>query len=149
MVGVVRGILKDQITKGTKTSRVGVRNDAADRDLLHNLAKHLELGGTLVSIQQPIHVSVLDKFEESFARAHFFKPRSVHITPPRSQEIDDAQGLRSRLEVCTHPIEWEITLVPIGSQQRQGIAGAEKFLDDVRPKTNTRVSRFDEELLVH
>ena len=110
--------MKDQITKGTKTSRVGVRNDASDRDLLHNLAKHLELGGTLVSIQQPIHVSVLDKFEESFARAHFFKPRSVHISAARSQEIDDAQGLRSRLEACTHAIEWKIPLLPVRREQR-------------------------------
>jgi hypothetical protein len=83
MVGVVRGVLKDQITKGAKTSRVGVRNDAADRDLLHNLAKQLELGGALVSIQEPIHVSVLDKLEESFAWTHFFNSGSVRTVDPR------------------------------------------------------------------
>ena len=114
----VRGVLKDQITESTKTSRVGVRNDAADRDLLHKLAKNLKLRGTLISIQSPIHVSVLDKFEESFARAHFFKARSVHIIAPRSQEIDDAEGLRSRLEACTHAIEWKIPLLPVRRDQR-------------------------------
>jgi len=86
MVGVVRGILKDQITKGTKTSRVGVRNDAADRDLLHNLAKHLELGGTLVSIQQPIHVSVLDKFEQSFAGAFLQAEERPHYRPAEPRD---------------------------------------------------------------
>lgn len=70
-------IAEEQITEGPELGWIAVRKDAANGNVRNEAREHFKFFGTLATIEQPVHIGVLDKEEKDLTRADFFDAGSM------------------------------------------------------------------------
>ena len=110
--------------------------------------KSVELDGALLAIEEPIHVGVLDQFQECEARADVFEARRSGLGAARRKKVDEAEWKFLGGEVGTLAIEREITLFPDWGELGECVWGAKELRDGIGPEIDARVAGYGVKLAV-
>ena len=120
--------------------RISAGDDAANWNGSDEMRKSIELDGALLAIEEPIHVGVLDQFQEREARADVFETRRSGLGAARRKKVDEAEGKFLGGEMSALAIKCEITFLPHWGELREGIWGAEELRDGIGPEIDARVA---------
>lgn len=128
--------------------RISAGDNAADGNGFDETRKSIELDGALLAIEEPVHVGVLDQFQESDARSNVFETRRGGLGATRRKKIDEAEGEFLGGEVGALAIKGEITFLPDWGELREGVWGAKELGDGIGPEIDARVAGNGVELAV-
>src|SRR5580692_367204 len=142
------GIFEDQVAEQIYFLRISAGDDATNGNGSDETRKSIELDGALLAIEEPIHVGVLDQFQERNAGAHVFETRCSGLGAARRKNVNEAEGKFMGGEMSLLAIKGEIAFLPDRGELRQGVWRVEELRDGIGPEIDARVAGNGVELAV-